>query len=143
MNSQPPLHIDTLQNRLGLRMAARLSAGTNALPHDITERLRAARQQALARRRQPAAAARLAPAAARGAPAHLREDGLGFWGRIASAALVVAMVAGLVTIHSVQGGGRATEVADVDAALLTDDLPPAAYADPGFLQYLQTSANRH
>ncbi len=32
------------------------------------------------------------------------------------------------------------EVAEVDAALLTDDLPPSAYADPGFLQYLKTTA---
>ena len=28
----------------------------------------------------------------------------------------------------------------VDAALLTDDLPPSAYADPGFVQFLKTSA---
>ena len=32
--------------------------------------------------------------------------------------------------------------AEVDAALLTDDLPPAAYADPGFAQYLKSSGNR-
>ena len=29
------------------------------------------------------------------------------------------------------------ELAEVDAALLTDALPPAAYADPGFLQFLK------
>jgi hypothetical protein len=26
----------------------------------------------------------------------------------------------------------------VDAALLTDDLPPSAYADPGFAQFLKS-----
>jgi hypothetical protein len=32
---------------------------------------------------------------------------------------------------------RANELAEVDSALLIDDLPPAAYADPGFLQFLK------
>jgi hypothetical protein len=30
-------------------------------------------------------------------------------------------------------------VAEFDQALLTDDLPPAAYADPGFVQFLKSS----
>jgi hypothetical protein len=29
-------------------------------------------------------------------------------------------------------------LAEVDVALLTDELPPAAFADPGFLQFLKT-----
>jgi hypothetical protein len=37
-------------------------------------------------------------------------------------------------------------LAEVDSALLIDDLPPAAYADPGFLQFLKnpilTSENK-
>jgi hypothetical protein len=32
---------------------------------------------------------------------------------------------------------RANELAEIDSALLIDDLPPAAYADPGFLQFLK------
>ena len=46
---------------------------------------------------------------------------------------------GLVTINLVQDDDRTAEVAELDAALLTDDLPPEAYADPGFLQYLKSS----
>jgi len=52
---------------------------------------------------------------------------------------LVVLVAGLVTIHVVQNDRRAREVAEVDAALLTDDLPPSAYADPGFVQFLKSS----
>ena len=38
-----------------------------------------------------------------------------------------------------QVDNRANELAaEVDAALLTDDLPPAAYTDPGFAQFLKT-----
>lgn len=139
------LHTDTLQNRFGLRVAARLSAGTEGLPHDIGERLRVAREQAVARRKQPAAVLRrrAATAASRNgntATLSFGDDGLGFWGRLTSAALVLVMAAGLIAINVIQDDDRTMEVADLDAALLTDDLPPEAYADPGFLQYLKTGA---
>ena len=139
------LHTDSLQNRFGLRVAARLSAGTEGLPHDIGERLRVAREQAVARRKQPAAVLRqrAAIAASRNgntATLSFGDDGLGFWGRLTSAALVLVMAAGLIAINVIQDDDRTMEVADLDAALLTDDLPPEAYADPGFLQYLKTGA---
>ena len=139
------LHTDTLQNRFGLRVAARLSAGTEGLPHDIGERLRVAREQAVARRKQPAAVLRqrAAIAASRNgntATLSFGDDGLGFWGRLTSAALVLVMAAGLIAINVIQDDDRTMEVADLDAALLTDDLPPEAYADPGFLQYQKTGA---
>ena len=139
------LHTDTLQNRFGLRVAARLSAGTEGLPHDIGERLRVAREQAVARRKQPAAVLRqrAAMAASRNgntATLSFGDDGLGFWGRLTSAAVVLVMAAGLIAINVIQDDDRTMEVADLDAALLTDDLPPEAYADPGFLQYLKTGA---
>ncbi len=139
------LHTDNLQNRFGLRVAARLSAGTEGLPQDIVERLRVAREQAVARRNQPAAVLRqrAAIAASRNgntATLSFGDDGLGFWGRLTSAALVLVMAAGLIAINVIQDDDRTMEVADLDAALLTDDLPPEAYADPGFLQYLKTGA---
>ena len=48
-------------------------------------------------------------------------------------------MAGLVAINIIQDDDRTSELAEVDAALLTDDLPPDAYADPGFVQFLKTS----
>jgi hypothetical protein len=48
------------------------------------------------------------------------------------------LAAGLVLIHTVQTDRRASELAEVDVQLLTDDLPPQAYADPGFAQFLRT-----
>ena len=145
MNSRDVQQADILQNRYGLRVAARLSAGSEQLPHDITERLRATRAQALARRKQPVKAARLQTVPAviyngsNTATLNFGDDVLGLWGRLVSAALVVALVVGLITIDIVQDDDRAAEIAEVDAALLIDDLPPAAYADPGFLQFLKTA----
>ena len=137
---------NVLQNRFGLRVAARLSAGASELPHELSERLRAARHQALERRKRPAVMAR--PVVTRAA-AVMRQgpvavlglgggDGPGFWGRASTAVLVAALALGLVAINIVQNDDRAVDVADLDAALLTDDLPPQAYTDPGFLQFLKT-----
>lgn len=141
-----PPQAEVAQNRFGLRIAARLSAGVIDMPHDLQERLRAAREQALARRKQPQALARLKTAPSilsngRSAALSLGEDVLGFWGRLTSLALVCALVVGLVAVNVVQDDDRTMEVADLDATLLTDDLPPEAYSDPGFVQYLKTSAD--
>lgn len=133
---------EILQNRFGLRVAARLTVGAAGLPHDIGERLRVARQQALAERLQPKPVAGLRTAAAAAAPGPavslgFGDEALGWWGRLASIAMVLALVVGLVAINVAQDDDRTTELADLDSALLTDDLPLEAYADPGFLRYLK------
>ena len=132
---------DILQDRFALKLAARLSEGAADLPYDISERLRAARAQALAKRKlnklQTAAAV-----VSNGSSATLTwgaSDGIGFWGRLGTVLPLVALVVGLLTINSVQNDNRAQEIAEVDAALLIDDLPPAAFSDPGFVQFLKTN----
>lgn len=128
-----------LQDRFGKQVAARLSADAG-LSHEVSERLRAARVRALARRK-------LATAAAMGVSGGVATLGFdvgrpGFWGRLASALPLVALAAGLVAINVIQNENRAEEVAEVDAALLIDDLPPSAYADPGFMQFLNGAGER-
>jgi hypothetical protein len=139
MTNSLPNTAARLQDQFGLRVAARLAAGSAELPHDITERLRAARVRAVGQRKlsslQPATAVSVS-----GGQASLTfgDEDLGLWNRIASALPLIALVVGLITIHVVQNERRASEVAEVDAALLTDDLPPSAYADPGFVQFLKS-----
>lgn len=121
------------------RLAARLSEGADTMPHDISERLRVARAQAIARRRQPAQPA--AVVVGSGGAAVL---GSVWWTRFGAALPLVALVVGLISISVWQEDQRFRELAEVDSALLTDDLPPAAYTDPGFAQYLksESSVNR-
>lgn len=129
-----------LQDRFGRQVATRLADGAAELSYDITERLRAARVRAVARRKPTAAFAAPTVSVSGGAASlTFGESGLGPWGRIGAALPLVALVAGLVLIHTIQNDNRASEVAEVDAALLTDDLPPSAYADPGFAQFLKTA----
>jgi len=132
---------DILQDRFALKAVAYLSTGTANLPHDISERLRAARAQAVSKRK-------IAKAQTAGSTVNMggsaaltwgSSDGLSWWGRIGSVMPLIALVVGMLTINVVQSDNRAQEIAEVDAALLTDDLPPAAFSDPGFLQFLKTS----
>jgi len=134
---------EILQDRYGLKLAARLSAGTQELPHDLSERLRVARLQAVARRKVVRVAQiRLASGVSTNgstATVSFGEEGWSLWSRLASALPLVTLVVGLVAINVIQNENRANEVAEVDAALLTDDLPPAAYTDSGFIQFLKSA----
>lgn len=130
------------QDRFGLRVAARLSAGSQDLPYDISERLRAARTRAVAQRRRefvvsPASQHTLLVQGAGSVALGGGDEGLNLWSRLASALPLLVLVGGLFVIQAVQNEQRAVEVAEVDTALLADDLPPAAYTDPGFAQYLK------
>ena len=140
MTNSTQHHIEILQERFGLRVAARLSAGLD-LPFDVSERLRAARVRAVARRKlvlihQPSVLHNGGGSAVLGQGG----DGLNLWSRIASFLPLLVLIVGLMVITVVQNESGAKEVAEVDAALLTDDLPPAAYTDPGFLQFLKAGA---
>jgi hypothetical protein len=130
---------DALEARFGRRLAARLTEGAEALPHDLSERLRFAREQALQRARAASTVPAAAPATA-GGPS-LGGSGPGFWWRLASVLPGIALVAGLVLIEMQHDDEVARTAADIDAALLSDDLPPTAYTDPGFAEYLKDSGS--
>ena len=129
---------DALEARFGRRLAARLTEGSEALPHDISERLRFAREQALQRARAASGVPAAMPAPA--GPS-LGGGGTGFWWRLASVLPGIALVAGLVLIEMEHDDEVTRTAADIDAALLSDDLPPTAYTDPGFAEYLKDSGS--
>jgi len=141
MSTTDPLRTGTQADEFGRAVAARLSAGTDALPYEVRERLRAARVRALEARKKPVVAPAIVANGGRSAALSLGEgEGRpGLFTRIASVLPLVVLAAGLVAIHVIQTDRRASELAEVDAALLTDDLPPSAYADPGFVQFLKQS----
>jgi len=132
---------DLLQDRFGLKTASYLSAGATDLPRDISERLRAARVQAIAKRKveKVQTSGNVINVGGSAARAWGSEDGMNWWARIGSAVPLIALVVGLMAISSIQNDNRAQEVAEVDVALLTDELPPAAFEDPGFIQFLKAT----
>jgi len=135
---------EVLQDRYGLRVAARLSQGSETLPHEVSERLKAARVMALGRRKPVQRVAAAGWSYGSGGTAVLGggDDGVGWWGRVASALPLLVLAVGLVTIHVIQNEKVASELAAVDAALLVDDLPPSAYTDPGFIRFIEIGKNQ-
>jgi hypothetical protein len=140
VHSTLPNERETLESRAGLRLAACLNAGAAALPHDVDERLRFAREQALARARlarRPQAQAALVTVIT-GRSTLALGGGPSWQWRLASLLPAVALVIGLVTIQMQTDKDTLFAAAEVDSALLTDDLPPSAYADTGFAEFLRS-----
>ena len=134
-------HTANTQDEFGLRIAARLNSASLDLPHDISERLRAARTRAIAARLKPQTQLQTSTGLIHQNGAALLsfggDEGLNIWSRLASLLPLIALVAGLALIQNIMDDNRANELAEIDSALLVDDLPPSAYADPGFLQFLK------
>lgn len=130
----PSLSYSEPQSRFARRVAHRLDAGAQELPHDITQRLRFGREQAL-RAARAAAVAQAQAASLRDGTLALR--GLPWRWRVASLMPLVVLVGGLYLIGQVHRSQQIHAAAEVDAVLLADELPPAAYTDPGFAEYLK------
>lgn len=138
MTNSQHYQTEILLDRYGLKVASLLTDAAVNLPHDVTERLRFARTQALARRKvrkteTAGTLLNLGTAIALG----VGDEQLTWWNRIGAALPLLALVFGLIAISAAQDDRTAREIAGIDTALLMDDLPPAAYADPGFSQFLK------
>ncbi|MDB5847196.1 MAG: hypothetical protein JWP29_948 [Rhodoferax sp.] len=130
--------VEALQQRFAQQVSARLSDGAADLPYDISERLRAARAQAVAKRKVTVLRTASSTSVQGGtATLSMGDEETGWLNRLASVLPLLALVAGLLVIQFVQDDARVKELAEVDAALLTDDLPTAAYTDPGFVEFLK------
>jgi hypothetical protein len=144
-SSTPDLpHAEALEGHVGLRMASLLSVGSESLPHDITERLRFSRERALnlalAQRRAAALQTSSAPVVlTNGRSAVLGGGPPSVWLRLASALPLLVLVFGLLFIQQHHDLQQIATAAEIDSALLADTLPPAAYNDPGFSEFLRTT----
>ena len=65
-------------------------------------------------------------------------QGSRWWGPLASLAPLLLLVLGLILIDEWHDRLQTATVAEVDSALLSDDLPPDAYTDPGFSEFLKS-----
>lgn len=125
---------DLVEARLAARLASALSESAAQLSPSISERLRFGREQAVAR----AAAARRADTTGRTeAGALLLSQFSAWWPRLGAVLPVLVLAFGAWVVNDA-GQREAQRVAtSIDVALLADDLPPEAYADPGFVAFLK------
>lgn len=131
-------------DQLGQQLAGLLTQATGELSHDLSERLRVARQQALAA--QKPAPVLLHHTVQNGSTLALTDpssEGPGLWRILGSIVPLLALAAGLVTVQWLDREQFVSDLAEIDTALLVDDLPPSAYSDPGFIQFLRQAADDH
>lgn len=131
---------------LAYKVRHALNENLDALPASTTERLAAARALALSRKKADAAPAALAAPAKRDWRRSWFDvdtlfSGAGL-GRLAVAVPMLALVIGLGGVYQYQQQQQIAELAELDAAVLADELPLTAYLDQGFNAYLE-SQQRH
>ena len=66
-------------------------------------------------------------------------DATPWWLRLGSLVPLALLLAGLMLIDSRYTRSQIDAAAEVDAAILADDLPPEAYRDQGFVEFLRTA----
>ena len=130
---------DALESRFAFRLTARLSEHSQELGPDLSERLRVGRDLALARARQARAQAAPSTSGLTAAGAAMLSGG--WWMKLGAVLPLVALLAGLVLIQQSHLDQQISAAAEIDAALLADDVPPKAYSDPGFVEFLKTPRN--
>ncbi|HET7526718.1 MAG TPA: DUF3619 family protein [Burkholderiaceae bacterium] len=140
MFSPPPSspHPEVLEARAARRITSALSRRADDLPHEITERLRVARQQAVERAREfrKLSAAPVLQVQRGGTLAMSGPPS--WWLRLASVMPLALLLVGLLFIQRSYVDQQVRAAAEIDAAILTDDLPPQAYSDPGFAEFLRS-----
>ena len=122
-------------DQFGRNSIALLSEGAQILPAKIKERLYAARMKALSVRKAEKVLVQKPVLA--GFTGNWSFGSHGRWESFGWIAPLVVLVFGLMAIAQWQNDSRINDIAEVDAALLSDDVPPDAYADSGFLAFLK------
>lgn len=116
------------EQTVALRICQQLDVGTEDLSDHVMERLAVARAAALAAVGQTRRHAR-----GSSSPPSL-------WFRFAATVLpLLLLVAGAFVVGNIEQEQSVAELAEVDSALLTDDVPLVAYADHGFGVYINNT----
>lgn len=120
-----------------MKVRQALNESLEQLPQDTTERLAVARKFALTRKKK--SSLQLIPnvimqlAGINPGPSSGRGPWLGKMGWLLP---IVVLIAGLIGLYQYEAQQRINETADIDALVLSDELPLSAYLDHGFSAYL-------
>ena len=116
--------------RVAYQIKRHLNGSLGEIGADQLERLRAGREQALTKQKKGSA---LAVAGG---------GSLGFdFGWAGQVVPLLVLLIGLLTMNYWQQNRYTEEVADIDAQMLADELPPSAYLDRGFDSWLKDRRN--
>lgn len=115
-----------------------LNERLDQLPESVVERLASSRKMALSRKKavSPLRAFVLQNAFA-GHVGNFFTNPATYWlSRFGAVIVLAILITGLMGIYHAEEQHQLQEMATMDAAVLSDELPPNAYLDPGFKNYL-------
>jgi hypothetical protein len=124
--------MNTEQINFAYKVRHALNENLDNLPASTAERLASARKIAASRKKAQT-------------PAHMAQRALAgnagllsfaWLGRMGVAIPLLALVAALAGIYQYEEQQRIADIAELDAAVLSDELPLTAYLDHGFNAYL-------
>lgn len=147
---QDPQDLQDLQDLLARRIARRLDEAAQHISHPVGERIKAARNRAIAHRKvcpHQVAVQAIHGFASEGAAIFYPGDpskrpGFGFeksMQALLSVISLIVLVVGMFFVAEAAEENVIAEKAVVDMQLLLDVLSPADYLDDGFLQFLKQS----
>lgn len=126
------------ENEFGYRVRQALNEATERLDYTTTYRLEKARSAALARQRAPGPATIRLPAYQTAGVSSFEARSGNSWLRgLGLVTPLIALIVGFIGIYQWQEERRISELADLDFAVLLDEVPIGAYADKGFSVLLQ------
>lgn len=119
-----------------------LNESAAGLPAPITEKLAHARKEAVSRKKKEMPLAILATGhMLAGRTGHWFDASAAWLGRMGMAIPLIVLALGLVGIYEFEQERRINNTAEIDAAVLADELPLSAYLDHGFNAYLAERDN--
>lgn len=137
MNMDQKKLSELIEARFGKRVAFLLDSQTQQLSGDVQERLKEARDLAISRAKpefSPVLAQQLQTANQSFSGSRFNNP---LWSLTSWLIPIAVVVFGLIAISEWQEEQRIKDIANVDIALLTDDVPPDAFVDNGFMAYLK------
>lgn len=135
MNKNQPQLVEQVEECFAKRVVSLLNGQSQHLSGDVQERLRETRMLAVSRAKpEPSFVAEL-QTTNRG----LRNSSWNspVWSFTGWLIPIIIVTLGLIAISEWQQDQRIKDIANVDIALLTDDVPPDAFVDNGFMAYLK------
>lgn len=134
--------MNTKELNFAYRVRHALNESLEVLPPATTDRLAAARQMAMSRKKNDAPIRVFAvQLAAAGQAGRFFNDQFSWLRRFGLAIPVLVVMIGLGGLYQLGIQQRISDTADIDAAVLADELPLDAYIDHGFNAYLAKRAD--
>jgi hypothetical protein len=136
--------MNTRELNFAYKVRHALNESAENLPASTTDRLAAARKAALARKKKEwPIRLMVTPHVLAGHAGNLVDGYLPWLARMGLALPLIVVALGLAGIYHHEKQRRIRETAEIDAAVLSDELPLSAYLDHVFNAYLAKRADWH